>query len=102
MRLVVAVLRPALVESVRQALAAIEVTRMTIGDAHGYDLADPGAVVQETLLEIAVNDDFLGRTVEAVAEVIAAGRDPEAGRVFVLPMTEAVQIYRDVRGQEAI
>ena len=36
MRLVIAVLRPAVVESVRQALAAVQVTRMTIGDAQGH------------------------------------------------------------------
>lgn len=102
MRLVVAVLHPGLVEGVRQALAAIHVTRMTVADAHGYHLATPDAVAQEVVLEIAVNDDFVGRTIDAVAAVIGAGGDPSAGRVFLLPMTEAVQIYRAVRGPEAV
>lgn len=102
MRLIVVVLRPGLLEGVRQALAAIQVTRMTIADAHGYDLAVPDDVAQHVVLEIAVNDDFLGRTIDTVAKVIGAGGDPEAGRMFVLPIGEAVQMYRAVRGPEAV
>jgi len=66
MRLVVAVIKPAEVESVRQALDAVQVTRMTVCDAHGYDLATPEPLAQQTMLEIAVNDDFLDRTVAAI------------------------------------
>ena len=100
MRLVVAVVAPAQVESVRRALAAVEVTRLTICDAHGYDLAAPDALAQESVLEIAVNDDFLARTVDTIAAVLAAGGG--TGRVHVLPMEEAVQLYRAVRGPEAV
>jgi nitrogen regulatory protein PII len=102
MRLVVAVLHPELVEGVRQALAAIQVTRMTIADAHGYDLADSDALAQEVLVEIAVNDDFLGRTTDTIAAVIDAAGASAPGRVFVLPIEESVQIYRSVRGPEAV
>ena len=101
MRLVVAVVRPAQVERVRQALAAIHVTRLTVCDAHGYG-ADPDAGLrQEVMLEIAVNDDFVNRTVQTLtASLTDAGATP--ARVFVLPIDEAVQIYRAVRGPEAV
>lgn len=102
MRLVVAVLRPDLVEGVREALAAIQVTRMTIADAHGYHLGGSDGVAQEVVLEIAVNDDFVSRTTEAVGRVIDAAGAPAAGTVFVLPVAEAVQVYRAVRGPEAV
>jgi nitrogen regulatory protein P-II 2 len=101
MRLVVAVIKPAEVESVRQALAAVQVTRMTLCDAHGYDLAAPASLAQQTMIEIAVNDDFVDRTVAAISAVLAAGADGSS-RVFVLPMLEAVQVYRMVRGPEAV
>lgn len=101
MRLVVAILKPAQVESVRQALAAVHVTRLTISDAHGYDLAASDGVAQEAVMEIAVNDDFLDRTVAAISGVLAAGGDATS-RVFVLPMHDAVQVYRTVRGPEAV
>ena len=100
MRLVVAVVKPALVESVRQALAAVHVTRLTICDAHGYGPEPVGGVRQEVMLEIAVNEDFVNRTVQTLSAAVAAG-DP-AARIFVLPIDESIQIYRAVRGPEAV
>jgi nitrogen regulatory protein P-II 1 len=99
-RLVVAVIEPAQVEMVRLALAAVQVTRLTICDVHGYDRSAAGdSLAQEAMIEIAVNDDFLERTVDAVSAALASGG---GGRVFVLPMAEAVQLYREVRGPEAV
>jgi nitrogen regulatory protein PII len=102
MRLVVAILKPSQVESVRQSLAAVHVTRLTICDAHGYDLAVPDSLAQEAVMEIAVNDDFLDRTVATIAAALEAGGIDSGSRLFVLPMEEAVQIYRTVHGPEAI
>jgi nitrogen regulatory protein PII len=105
MRLIVAILKPALVESVRQALAAVEVTRMTICDAQGFrnrDSSGDGGPVQEAVIEIACNDDFLGRATDAIAGVMDASGESTAGRLFTLPMVDAVQLYREVRGPEAV
>jgi nitrogen regulatory protein PII len=113
MRLVVAVLRPAQLEAVRQALAAVHVTRLTICDAQGYHAGvTGGGLVQESVMEIAVNDDFLERTVDTIRQAMRLGaaipgdadHEPasEAGRLFVLPIEDAVQIYREVRGPEAV
>ena len=120
MRLILATLRPAQVEIVRQALADVQVTRMTICDAQGHGAGPaPGvtqepAVTQEVVMEIACNDDFVERT---VARLTAALGDGDLGigargtaapgsagdpRVVVLPIADAVQIYREVRGPEAI
>jgi len=98
-RLIIATLRPAQVEIVRQALADIQVTRMTICDAQGHGSNQSPTVAQEVVMEIACNDDFLERT---VARITAALGADGADRVAVLPMAEAVQIYREVRGPEAI
>lgn len=100
MHMVVVVLRPAQLEAVRQALASVHVTRLTVCDAQGYrgPHGDAG-VVQESVMEIAVNDDFLERTVETIRRAVQVGEGPA---IFVLPMHEAVQIYRDVRGPEAL
>jgi nitrogen regulatory protein PII len=99
MRLIIAILRPAQVESVRQALADIQVTRMTVCDAQGYDLGTSPEVVQEVVMEIACNDDFVE---PAVARIVAVLGTNGADRIAVLSVAEAVQIYRDVRGPEAI
>jgi nitrogen regulatory protein PII len=101
MRLVIAILRPAQVESVRQALAAVEVTRMTLADGQGF-LPGQGGPVQETVLQIACNDDFVERALQAIAGVLAAAGEERAGRLFTLPLADAVQLYRAVRGPEAV
>jgi nitrogen regulatory protein P-II 2 len=121
MRLVVAVLRPSQLEAVRQALAAVHVTRLTICDAQGYHasqgyhagLRGESGIVQESVMEIAVNDDFLERTVDTIRKAMLLGDELStdaapngsprpSGRLFVLPIHDAVQLYRDVRGPEAI
>jgi len=115
MRLVVAVLKPAQVEAVRQALAAIHVTRLTICDAQGYGGSGSvgyAALTQESVMEIAVNDDFLERTVDTVHKAMHLGEtvtgdvgntvQSQSGSLFVLPIHEAVQLYREVRGPEAV
>jgi nitrogen regulatory protein PII len=113
MRLVVAVLKPAQVEAVRQALAAVHVTRLTICDAQGYSGGGEGdtALVQESVMEIAVNEDFLERTVETIHKAIHLGEtggdagttaQSTCGSLFVLPIHDAVQLYREVRGPEAV
>ena len=101
MHLVVALLKPSQVESVRQALAAASVTRMTVCDAQG-GRGQEESLVQQAVLEIAVNDDFLAPTVKAITAVLEAGGDSPAGRLYSLPMLNAVQIYREVRGPEAV
>lgn len=101
MRLIIAVLRPSQVESVRHALATVHVTRLTVCDAHGYDLATSDGLAQEAVLEIAVNEDYVDRTVATIAAAVALGGETEP-RLHVVPMHEAVQIYRAVRGPEAV
>lgn len=100
MRLVVATLKPSQVESVRRALDGVSVTRMTICDGQGWE-AD-GTLVQQAIVEIAVNDDFLNRTLAAIGGVLAAAGDRAPCRVVALPLDEAVQLYREVRGPEAV
>ena len=114
MYMVVAVLRPAQLEAVRQALAAVHVTRLTICDAQGYHGAGDGSrIVQESVMEIAVNDDFLDRTVDTIRKAMLLGAEPAtdggadalttaSAGLMVLPIHDAVQIYRDVRGPEAV
>ncbi|NBV46294.1 MAG: P-II family nitrogen regulator [Planctomycetia bacterium] len=115
MKLVMAVMRPGRVEAVRQALAAVHVTRLSIADGLGFadspgaadapgvaEAGPVGEIVQESILEIAVNDDFLSRTVDTIATAASRAADDRGASIYVLPIEQAVQIYRDVRGPEAI
>jgi len=108
MRLIVAVLKPSQVEVVRQSLAGVHVTRLTICDAQGYD-SSPSArgefhesLVQQSVMEIAVNDDFVDRTVGMITAALGCDGGDLGEWLFVMPIDDAVQIYRDVRGPEAV
>ncbi len=102
MRLVIAILRPTQVESVRQALAAVEVTRLTLADGQGFLPGGQTGPVQETMLQIACNDDFVERALQAIAGVLTTAGEEPTGRLFTLPLADAVQLYRAVRGPEAV
>ena len=109
MRLVMATLLPTQVEPVRQALAEVHVTRLSVADAHGFHA---GRIAQVAVLEIAVNEDFVERTVSTIAAVLELGNaDGDGGAsgsprgvtgLYVLPIADTVQIYRAVRGPEAV
>ncbi len=115
MKMIVAVIQPTKLNAVKEALAKIEVTRMTVCDAQGYGqqrgrtATYRGCEYQSLLLrkvelQIVVNDDFLDRTLEAIAEVARTG--PEGtigdGKILVLPVAETIRISETVRGPGAV
>ena len=115
MKLVVAVIQPTKLNGVREALAKIEVTRLTVCDAQGYarQLGRTAMfrgheyktqLLRKIALEIVVNDDFLDRTIETIEAVARTG--PEGtigdGKIFVLPCEEAIQINDGYRGKGAV
>lgn len=109
MRLVLALIQPTKLRAVQEALGKIGVQRMTICDAQGYgqQLGNrPGqpALLRKVAMEIAVNEDFLERTVETITHVARTGAEGSIGdgKVFVLPIEEVVRLSDTVRGAEAV
>jgi len=114
-KVVLAVIQPTKLNAVREALEKIEVERMTVCDAQGFGQqrgqteADPGheghtTLLRKIALEIVVNDDFLERTIETIANVARTG--PEGtigdGKIFAAPCEEAFQISDGSRGPGAV
>lgn len=115
MKLVLAIIQPTKLQAVQEALAKVEVERLTICDAQGYarqrgqtELYRGGEnkpnLLRKICLEIAVNDDFLDRTIDAITRVARTGPDGHIGdgKIFVLPMDECFQIGGTQRGKRAI
>ncbi len=115
MKLVIAIIQPTKLKAVCEALEKIEVTRMTVCDAQGFGRQRgrreiyrgheyATTLLRKIALEIVVNDDFLDRTVETIANVARTG--PEGtigdGKIFVLPAGEAIQIDDGFRGPGAV
>jgi len=115
MKLVLAIIQPTKLDAVREALAKIGVGRMSVCDAQGYARQlgrtalyrgheYKAALLRKVALEIAVNEDFLERTVDTITEVARTGPEGNIGdgKIFILPMEDAIQIGGVVRGPEAV
>jgi nitrogen regulatory protein P-II 1 len=114
MRLVLALIQPTKLKAVQEALARIGVERMTVCDALGYGQQGGRAegkppmsgpkLLRKAALEIAVNDDFLDKTVATIAHVARSGPSGAIGdgKVFVLPIEDVVRLSDTVRGPEGI
>jgi len=115
MKMIVAVIQPTKLDAVQEALARIGVTRMTVCDAMGY-ARQRGQLesyrgheyktnlLRKIALEIAVNDDFLERTIECLEDVARTSSEGHIGdgKIFVLPMERAIQISDGYSGKGAI
>lgn len=115
MKFIFAVIQPTKLDAVHQALARLDVRRMTVCDAQGY-ARQRGQLetyrgheyktnlLRKVALEVAVNDDFLDRTVECLEEVARTSAEGHIGdgKVFVVPMEQAIQISDGYSGKGAI
>jgi nitrogen regulatory protein P-II 2 len=115
MKLIVAIIRPEKLDEVQRALNERDVYLMTVSDVRGcgrqrgYTEVYRGTEMQIRLLpklklEIAVNDAFVGATIEAIVQ---AGRTGETGaigdgKIFVLPLEDCVRVRTGERGPQAI
>jgi nitrogen regulatory protein P-II 1 len=109
MKLIVAVVRPERLDAVKEALADVEVFRLTVADVQalvrGQGERDAPRLEPRARLEIAVNESFVEPTLTAIVRggrVAGGGSDPSDGSIFVLPLTDVVRIRTGERGPEAI
>ena len=115
MKLIIAIIQPSRLESVKQALSEVEVFRLTVLDVQGFGRQRGHAetfrgheiavnLLRKVQLQIAVNDDFVEPTIEAIVKGGRTGEGGEIGdgKIFVLPMDECVRIRTGERGREAI
>lgn len=114
MKLIIAVIQPTKLEAVKQALAKVEVFRLTVMDVQGFGRQKGHTeifrgheftvnLLRKIELQIAVNDDYVERTVQAIMQ---AGRADDGrvgdGKIFILPIDDCIRIRTGERGPEAI
>ena len=115
MKMIFAVIQPMKLDAVQQALARLDVTRMTVCDSMGYARQRGQTatyrgneyktnLLRKVALEIVVNDDFLDRTIDTITSVARTGPEGQIGdgKIFVLPLEDCVRIRTGERGGEAI
>ncbi len=112
MKLVISYIRPEKLNDVKQALAKREIFNMSVtnslgcGRQGGYSETYRGAVMEVNLfqkvrLEIAVNDEFLEKTLEGITEGARTGGTGD-GTIFVVELAEAIRIRTGETGDAAI
>ncbi len=115
MKIIFAVIQPTKLRALKQALTNIGVKRITICDSQEFakhvdrepvyrGLEYRTNILRKISLEIAVNDDFLDRTIDTIAKVARTGPDGNDGdgKIFVLDVTQAISFEPEVRGPGAV
>jgi len=112
MRMIQAVIKPFKLDEVKEALHAIGIQGMTVTEVKGFgrqkghtELYRGAEYVVDFLpkikIEIAVSDEMADKVVEAIVSAANTGRIGD-GKIFVLPMEEAVRIRTGERGSGAV
>ena len=115
MKLIIAIIQPNRIEAVKEALTEVDVFRLTVMDVQGFGRQKGHTevyrgheisinLVRKVQLQIAVNEEFVEPTIDAI---LKGGRTGEAGqigdgKIFVLPMDDCIRIRTGERGEEAI
>ena len=112
MKLVVAYIQPHKLNDVKQTLYKAEVHKMSVtnalgcGEQKGYSESYRGIKFEVNLLkkvriEIAVNEEFVQRTIDAIIEGAKTGQIGD-GKIFVMDLQECIRIRTGEKGNKAI
>jgi nitrogen regulatory protein PII len=112
MKLVIAVIKPFKLEEVREALTDIGVQGLMVSEVKGYGRQSGhteiyrGAeyvvnFVPKVKLELVVPDAAVGSVVEALAATAMTGKIGD-GKVFVLPVEQALRVRTGETGEDAL
>jgi nitrogen regulatory protein P-II 1 len=112
MKLIIAYIQPHKLNDVKAELYKGEIYKMSVtnalgcGQQKGYHESYRGVdeevnLLKKVRLEIAVNDDFVKPTVDAIIKGARSGEIGD-GKIFVLPLSECIRIRSGETGGEAI
>jgi nitrogen regulatory protein P-II 2 len=112
MKLIIGIIKPFKLDDVREALSEIGVQGITVTEVKGFgrqkghtELYRGAEYVVDFLpkvkLEIAVDDDLVERTVEAISNSANTGKIGD-GKIFIYPLEQAVRIRTAETGPEAL
>ncbi len=112
MKLIIAIIQPHRLEEVKEELYKKEVNLITVSEVLGHGrqkgvtevyrgTKESGNLMRKIRLEIAVNENFVKPTIDAI---IAGSRTGEVGdgKIFILDLMECVRIRTGETGSKAI
>jgi nitrogen regulatory protein P-II 1 len=112
MKMIVAIVRPEMLQPVQDALNEKDVYLMTVSNVHGcgrqrgYTEQFRGGkvvlrLVPKVKLEIAVNDEYVKVTIDTIQAIARTGKIGD-GKIFVLPLEDCYRIRTGEEGSVAI
>ncbi len=112
MKLIVAIIKPFKLEEVKEALAEIGIEGMTVTEVKGFGRQKGHTEIYrgseytvdflpKVKIEIVVGSEVVAKTVEAIVRAAKTGKIGD-GKVFVVPVEDAIRIRTDERGDAAI
>ena len=112
MKLIIAYIQPERLNTVKQSLFSREIYKISVttalgcGQQGGYVHMYRGALEEVNLLKkirlaIAVNDDFVDRTIEAIVEGARTGSIGD-GKIFVYDVENVVKVRTGEEGYDAL
>jgi nitrogen regulatory protein P-II 2 len=112
MKLIIAYIQPHMLNDVKQELFKKDVAKMSVtnalgcGQQMGYHESYRGVDIEVNLLkkvriEIAVNDEFVKPTVDAIIKGARTGNIGD-GKIFITTLEESIRIRSGETGKEAI
>jgi len=112
MKKIEAIIRPHLLDAVRNALQEVDVIGMTISEVQGYGRQRGhtetyrGAEYQiefvpKIKIEVIISEDIEDSVVEAIQKTARTGKFGD-GKIFVAPTEEVIRIRTGERGEAAL
>ena len=112
MKLIIAYIQPERLNDVKQELFKADVTKMSVtnslgcGQQGGFHETYRGVdievnLLQKIRLEIAVNDDYVKKTIGAIVKGAKTGKIGD-GKIFVVALENCIRVRTEEEGKEAI
>lgn len=112
MKLIIAIIQPHRLEEVKKALYEADVNLITVNEVLGHGRQkgvdefyrgskETGNLLRKIRLEIAVNEDFVDRTIKAIVRGARTGKIGD-GKIFVVDLPRCIRIRTGDEGPQAI
>ena len=112
MKLVTAIIKPFKLDEVREALSAIGVTGITVTEVKGFgrqkghtELYRGAEYVVDFLpkvkIEVVLADEQVDQAIEAIINAAKTGKIGD-GKIFVMPVEQAIRIRTGEEGNDAL
>ena len=112
MKFVTAIIKPFKLDDVRDALAEVGVQGVTVTEVKGFGRQKGHTEIYrgseytvdflpKVKLEIAIGNELVAKTIDTIAKAGKTGKIGD-GKIFIVPIEEAVRIRTDERGESAV